>query len=325
MYRWHRLGLLLLVAVLGLSGCQSAIRMDDLPGGSKIPLREIGGREDDKGSDFQIQSPGPWAVWQELVLQQPSNIDSIDIVEWSFRTDIYPASGHTWNTIYAPESGHAAGPWHMQNSWISLYEPGGSATVHIEFGFMLRRGDLASGHWAWYQVLGGPFYMDDGQPPINLWFRNCRTSSVQTVRGWLNRLWKNADGTWKWMIFLACNNGASAVRFNTRASTAWAYTSGLRRPAIWAEWEANRCPTNPPDPTTNPYAWKSDRFSNDTIVYFRSVFYAYVPKGTEGTRTTVKLNANNFDTRGDAGSNTNCISTTPSKRQLPDGRIAIDW
>lgn len=305
MNRWHKLSLLLLaVMMVGLSGCQSAIRTDDLSNGPQTPLGKI---EDGK-DEIWIQMPGDYAVWQSLRMQSPSNTNFIDIVEWSFKTDIYPANLHTWNTLYASRSGIFAGPWHMQNSWIELYEPGGSARVSIELGFVLRKGDLSSGHWAWYQI-----FKDDGSYMADHLFRNCRTTSIQTVRGWVNRLWRNADGTWTWMIFLQCNDGASTVTFNTRAFA-------IRpNPSIWAEWEANECPTN------KPYAWKSDKFSGSTIVYFRSVFYAYVPKGTDGTRTTVNLNANNFDTGHSSGGNTNCISTMPVKRQLSNGRIAIDW
>lgn len=93
MYRWHKLSLLLLtVVMMGLAGCQSAIKMNDLSSGSHASLGEIEDRKDDKGSDFQIQMPSEWAVWQVLYLppEQVPNFDSIDIVEWRFKTYLYP-------------------------------------------------------------------------------------------------------------------------------------------------------------------------------------------------------------------------------------------
>jgi hypothetical protein len=317
MYRWHRLGLLLLVAVLGLSGCQSAVRISD-PFQNSLS-RPFG---EDKGSDFQIQRPGEYAVWQALVLKRPSNYDSIDLVAWSFQTDIYPASSHSWNTQPANHL-HPYGPWHMQNSWITLYEPGGTSRVNIEFGFVLRKGDLPSGHWAWYHIFGSA-YMDDAKPNIDYFFRNCYTSSVQTVWGYVSRFSRNADGTWKWKLSLGCNNGGSTVMFNTPASAIIAHDpDGLGmnsyNPFIWAEWEDNICPRGKPN------AWRLDRFSNSGQVFFRSVFYMYVPRGEEWPWTRLELGASNFDVAHLAGASTQCISRKPAKGQLSDGRIFIRW
>lgn len=77
MYRWHRLSFLLLaVVMLGLSGCQSTIRTNDLSDSSQTPLGKI---EDGKDKIW-IQMPGAYAVWQAIYLPAPSDYSSIDIV-----------------------------------------------------------------------------------------------------------------------------------------------------------------------------------------------------------------------------------------------------
>lgn len=212
----------------------------------------------------------------------------------------------------------------MQNGHLRLYEPGGSVSAKVELGFVLRKGDLSSGHWAWYQIYGflpGEVYMDNNAPYYDPEARNCRSSSVQYyVQVRITRLQRNSDGTWKWMIYLQCNNGSKLVTFNTRASAIDAsWGSWAMNPAVWAEWEFNTCPSN------DPYAWKKDNFPNQKGVFFRDVYYEYVPKGTNGSRTRKLLNAADFLVGYSEGGSTLCTPTAPFKVQYQDGRIGVHW